>query len=108
MATGAFLTGRSSTRPVRSALQEARRGQAGQSGPMGVHCMAPKSIMPWLKAAGSSAGNNCCARAVNSFLACVVPTGVARPKCRASTLYTLPSTTAAGRPKQMEPMAAAV
>ena len=64
--------------------------------------------MPWLKAAGASGGRSRWASAVNSFFAAVDPTGVAMPKYRARTRYTFPSTTAAGRPKAMEPMAAAV
>ena len=79
-----------------------------QQGFTGVQQVAPKSIIPWLKAAGESSGSNRCARAVNSFFAAVVPTGVAMPKKRARTRYTFPSTTAAGSPKAMEPMAAAV
>ena len=94
--------------PVASAAQRSESGQMGQHGASGVHCSAPKSIIPWLKSPGRSGGSKDWARAVNSFFAAVEPTGVSRPKQRASTRYTLPSTTAAGSPKAMEPMAAAV
>ena len=40
-----------------------------------MHCIAPKSIIPWLKSPGLSGGSSDWARAVNSFFAAAEPTG---------------------------------
>ena len=53
-------------------------------------------------------GKSPCANSANTFFPSVVLIGVSIPKCRDNTRYTFPSTTAAGSPKAMLPIAAAV
>ena len=84
------------------------KGQILQSGFLGLHWIAPKSIIAWLYVSGWSVAINDCAKSLNSLIPFVEFIGVFIPKNLDNTLYTFPSTTAAGSLKQIEAIADAV
>ena len=98
--------GKTSAVPLARPAQISRHGHKRQSGRLGVHRVAPRSIMACAKSPGRSCGTSPAFFSLTSAFS--AGSGVCISNSRASTRSILPSTGAAGRLKAMAAMAAAV
>ena len=101
--TGAGFVAPSST-GAKALAQSPLTGQASHAGERGVHTVAPSSIIAWFQSPGSGAS----AMASPASSQRRRSRALGSPCQRLSTRFTLPSSTGARAPKQMEAMAPAV
>ena len=94
--------------PRARAAHQLETGHAGQSGDLGVHTVAPSSIIAWFQSPEASAANGSRAMAVSRRNTAGVRSSPWTAPSRASTRATLPSSTARGALYAMLRTAAAV